>query len=312
MEDAAWFWVFFGSVSPHGVLSRGPLGWGLRGHPQLCPLPAPPPSPSLPPRRFSGLLRARRTQTSSRDLARAVSKIPAAPWGGPRGALGSAPFPFCSSPGFYGKNPARFRSGLALFGCVPGGLGCGPRSAAASKPREGGGESGFRATRRRGCKVILGEQKSGRKRWNRARIWGDGAGITQRGCGDATRPRSAASPGPSIPGRVGTAGAGCDPGLKKKKHPKGIGLKASCGRRRLFFCSWPGGKPGNRRHGQDKSLPCTGEDKKWHGGDAPRGGPGKSRSGQAKAMVNSGLFSTNACRLKISLLRAAPFQESAS
>lgn len=97
------------------------------------------------------------------------------------------------------------------------------------------------------------------------------------------------STSPSIPGRVGTAGAGCDPGLKKK-NPKGIGLKASCGRRRLFFCSWPGGKPGNRRYGRDKSLPCTGGDKKWHGGDAPRGVLGKSRSGQAKAMVNFGAF----------------------
>lgn len=261
MEDAAWFWVFFGSVSPHGVLSRGPLGWGLRGHPQLCPLPAPPPSPSLPPRRFSGLLRARRTQTSSRDLARAVSKIPAAPWGGPRGALGSAPFPFCSSPGFYGKNPARFRSGLALFGRVPGGLGCGPRSAAASKPREGGGESGFRATRRRGCKVILGEQKSGRKRWNRARIWGDGAGITQRGCGDATWPRSAASPGPSIPGRVGTAGAGCDPGLKKKKTPQGHRAESILREEEAIFLllAWREAREQEIRPGQIPSLHRRGQ-----------------------------------------------------
>lgn len=211
MEDAAWFGVFFGYISPHGGLSWRPLGWGLRGHPQLCPLPAAPPSPSLPPLNFSGLLRARRTQTSSGDLARAVSKIP-----NPRGSLGLpagrsrlGPFPFCSSPGFYGKNPARFRSGLALLGRVPGALDAAPAR------RRGGGfkaQGRWRGKRLQGhaaerLQSHPGGQKSGRKRRNRARIWGDGAGITQQGFGDATWPRSAASPGHRHP-RASLAGWG--------------------------------------------------------------------------------------------------------
>lgn len=119
--------------------ARGPLlasPWlGIEGTSPAVPPPGSPPSPSLPPLNFSGLLRARRTQTSSGDLARAVSKIP-----NPRGSLGLpagrsrlGPFPFCSSPGFYGKNPARFRSGLALLGLVPGALDAAPAR------RRGGG-----------------------------------------------------------------------------------------------------------------------------------------------------------------------------
>lgn len=161
-------WGFFWVHLP----ARGPLlasPWlGTEGTSPAVPPPGCPPHlhPFLPcifP--ASSEQGGHKPAAGTSPVLSAKSQIPAAPWGCPRGALGSAPFHFAPRRAFTGKilpgfDPASLSSAASRGPWMRPQLG---GEAAASKPREGGGESGFRATRRRGCKVILGGKNRGGK-----------------------------------------------------------------------------------------------------------------------------------------------------